>query len=196
MLPIMQTPAATRIAFYPQDNNVLAIGRDDSKILIYNARSAKVDNHTRSMKRVSGLAFSNDLNVLVSSGADAQWSSLEHRSPMQHSRVMARWCMPALNMGLYLYFDASDFQLYCRINPTSHLSPTSSLGVCPLVVAAHPREPNQFAAGLKDGAVIVFEPPISAGKWCMLTADENGSGVKCLLNPKLISENSEHENYA
>lgn len=70
----------------------------------------------------------------------------------------------------------------------------------PLVVAAHPQEPDQFAVGLKDGAVIVFEPPISAGKWSMLTAYENGSASKIPAeseaNQKLISENSEYENYA
>jgi hypothetical protein len=75
-----------------------------------------------------------------------------------------------------------------------------SLGVYPLVVAAHPQEPDQFAVGLKDGAVIVFEPPISAGKWSMLTAYENGSASKIPAeseaNHKLISENSEYENYA
>ncbi|KAG6770776.1 hypothetical protein POTOM_026470 [Populus tomentosa] len=64
MLPIMQPPAATCIAFYPQDNNILAIGRDDSTILIYNVRSAKVDTILEGhSKRVFGLAFSNDLNV-------------------------------------------------------------------------------------------------------------------------------------
>ncbi|KAJ6924820.1 WD-40 repeat family protein-4 [Populus alba x Populus x berolinensis] len=80
--------------------------------------------------------------------------------------------------GFVSIFDASNFQLCCRINPTAYLSPTSSLGVHPIVVAAHPQEPDQFAVGLKDGAVIVFEPPISAGKWSMLTAYENGSASK------------------
>lgn len=53
-----------------------------------------------------------------------------------------------------------------------------SLGVYPIAIAAHPQERNQFAVGLTDGGVIVFEPPISAGKWSMLTADENGSASK------------------
>lgn len=35
-------PAATCIAFYPQDNNIIATGRDNSTILIYNVRSSKV----------------------------------------------------------------------------------------------------------------------------------------------------------
>jgi len=66
-------PVATCIAFYPHDNNIIAIGTDDSAILIYQARTdqvlTKLKGHS---KRVTGLAFSNTLNVLVSSGADAQ----------------------------------------------------------------------------------------------------------------------------
>lgn len=37
--------------------------------------------------------------------------------------------------------------------------------VYPLVIAAHPQEPHQFAIGLTDGSVIVFEPLESEGKW-------------------------------
>ncbi|RAL41361.1 hypothetical protein DM860_010155 [Cuscuta australis] len=66
-------PAATSLAFLPQDNNVVAIGMDDSSILIYNIRfdeiKCKLKGHQRS---VTGLAFSNASNILVSSGADAQ----------------------------------------------------------------------------------------------------------------------------
>ncbi|XP_058203321.1 protein TPR3-like isoform X3 [Rhododendron vialii] len=73
--------AATCIAFYPHDNNIIAIGMDDSAILIYNARTdqviSKLNGHS---KRVTGLAFSTTLNILVSSGADAQvvvWNTQE-----------------------------------------------------------------------------------------------------------------------
>ncbi|CAK7353790.1 unnamed protein product [Dovyalis caffra] len=246
MLSIMQPPpAATCIAFLPQDNNILAIGREDSTILIYNVRSAKVvtilDGH---FKRVSGLAFSKDLNVLVSSGADAQifvwnvegwdkqrsrflhtpdcritfstsldsdiqfhqnqtdflavhetclsiydarnlecvkqWIAGDYGAPISHATFSCDGQMvyTSFEDGLVSIFDASDFQLYCQINPTAYLSPTSSLGVYPLAIAAHPQEPDQFAVGLKDGGVIIFEPPISAGKWSMLTADENGIASK------------------
>ncbi|KAJ4707838.1 Protein TOPLESS [Melia azedarach] len=67
------SPAATCLAFYPQDNNIVAIGMDDSTILVYNVRFSeaisKLEGHS---KRVTGLAFSNALNVFVSSGADAK----------------------------------------------------------------------------------------------------------------------------
>lgn len=94
-------PAATCLMFYPQDNNIIAIGMDDSTILIYNIRVDevrhingyqkkimhfvlslsfilqlinKLEGHS---KRISGLAFSTNLNVLVSCGVDTQVSSLK-----------------------------------------------------------------------------------------------------------------------
>lgn len=35
-------PAATYLAFHPHDNNIMAIGMEDSTILIYNVRLDKV----------------------------------------------------------------------------------------------------------------------------------------------------------
>ncbi|XP_022755149.1 topless-related protein 4-like [Durio zibethinus] len=72
-------PAATFLAFHPQDNNIIAIGMDDSSIQIYNVRVDEVKTKLKGhQKRITGLAFSNTLNVLVSSGADSQlcvWST-------------------------------------------------------------------------------------------------------------------------
>ncbi|XP_058226713.1 topless-related protein 4-like [Rhododendron vialii] len=66
-------PAATFLAFHPQDNNIIAVGMEDSSIQIYNVRTDEVKIKLKGhQKRVTGLAFSNVLNVLVSSGADAQ----------------------------------------------------------------------------------------------------------------------------
>lgn len=71
-------PAATFLAFHPQDNNVIAVGMEDSSIQIYNVRVDEVKIKLKGhQKRITGLAFSQSLNVLVSSGADAQlfiWS--------------------------------------------------------------------------------------------------------------------------
>ncbi|KAL6002294.1 Protein TOPLESS-RELATED PROTEIN 2 [Asimina triloba] len=71
-------PAATFLAFHPQDNNIIAIGMDDSTIQIYNVRIDEVKIKLKGhQKRITGLAFSQALNVLVSSGADAHlcvWS--------------------------------------------------------------------------------------------------------------------------
>ncbi|MFS7895927.1 putative transcription factor WD40-like family [Helianthus anomalus] len=72
-------PAATFLAFHPQDNNIIAIGMEDSSIQIYNVRIDEVKTKLKGhSKRITGLAFSNVLNVLVSSGADSQlcvWST-------------------------------------------------------------------------------------------------------------------------
>ncbi|KAI7728572.1 hypothetical protein M8C21_001090 [Ambrosia artemisiifolia] len=72
-------PAATFLAFHPQDNNIIAIGMNDSSIQIYNVRIDEVKTKLKGhSKRITGLAFSNVLNVLVSSGADSQlcvWST-------------------------------------------------------------------------------------------------------------------------
>ncbi|EXB56799.1 Topless-related protein 3 [Morus notabilis] len=71
-------PASTFLAFHPQDNNIIAIGMEDSTIHIYNVRVDEVKSKLKGhQKRVAGLAFSTSLNILVSSGADAQlcvWS--------------------------------------------------------------------------------------------------------------------------
>ncbi|XP_044477913.1 protein TOPLESS-RELATED PROTEIN 2-like isoform X1 [Mangifera indica] len=75
MLP---PPAATFLAFHPQDNNIIAIGMEDSTIQIYNVRVDEVKTKLKGhQNRITGLAFSQTLNALVSSGADAQlcmWS--------------------------------------------------------------------------------------------------------------------------
>lgn len=44
----------------------------------------------------------------------------------------------------------------------------------PLVIAAHPSEPNQFALGLSDGGVQVIEPLESEGKWGVGPPSDNG----------------------
>jgi len=41
--------------------------------------------------------------------------------------------------------------------------------VYPLVIAAHPKMPNQFALGLSDGSVQVIEPLKSEEEWGTLT---------------------------
>ncbi|KAJ6697805.1 hypothetical protein OIU79_011375 [Salix purpurea] len=72
-------PAATYLAFHPQDNNIVAVGMDDSTVHIYNVRVDEVKSKLKGhSKRITGLAFSNVLNTLVSSGADSQvivWST-------------------------------------------------------------------------------------------------------------------------
>mmetsp|Transcript_11414 Transcript_11414/g.32382 ORF Transcript_11414/g.32382 Transcript_11414/m.32382 type:complete len:852 (-) Transcript_11414:806-3361(-) len=66
-------PATTSLAFSPQDNNIIALGLEDSSICIYNARSKTcmltLQGHSA---RVTGLAFSAASGALISAGADAK----------------------------------------------------------------------------------------------------------------------------
>uniref|UniRef100_A0A0C9S7I8 TSA: Wollemia nobilis Ref_Wollemi_Transcript_13460_4098 transcribed RNA sequence n=1 Tax=Wollemia nobilis TaxID=56998 RepID=A0A0C9S7I8_9CONI len=232
-------PPATFLAFHPQDNNIIAIGMEDSTIQIYNVRVDEVRSTLKGhQKRVTGLAFSHVLNVLVSSGADAQlcvwgtdgWERLRSKflqlppgrvpSSLAETRVqfhqdqmhflvvhetqiaiyetsklecLKQWvpreslsapishatysCDSQLIYTSFLdgvvgVFHAASLRLRCRIAPSAYL-PSSS--VHPLVVAAHPSEPNQFAVGLSDGGVQVLEPLESEGKWGTGPPAENGS---------------------
>ncbi|XP_019452615.1 PREDICTED: topless-related protein 4-like isoform X3 [Lupinus angustifolius] len=234
-------PAATFLAFHPQDNNIIAIGMEDSSIQIYNVRVDEVKTKLKGhQKRITGLAFSNVLNVLVSSGADSQlcvWStdgwekqtskflqmpSGRAPAPLADTRVqfhlnqthllavhetqIAMYEAPKLeclkqwvpreasgpithatyscdSQSIYVSFEdgsvgvltASNLRLRCRINQTAYLHPNPSLRVHPLVIAAHPSEPNQFALGLTDGGIHVLEPLDSEGRWGSLPPSENGA---------------------
>ncbi|XP_024384334.1 protein TOPLESS-RELATED PROTEIN 2 isoform X3 [Physcomitrium patens] len=240
-------PAATFLAFHPQDNNIIAIGMEDSTIQIYNVRVDEVKSKLKGhQKRITGLAFSNTLNVLVSSGADAQlcmwgtdgWEKRKSkfvqvqpggRSPsMGDTRVqfhndqvrllvvhesqlavyeaakldrLRQWVPQnpfpaAISNATYscdsqlIYagfvdgsvgvFDAESLRPRCRLAPSVHIPPgVSGSTVYPLVIAAHPAEPNQFALGLSDGGVQVIEPLESEGKWGTGPPADNGtaSGV-------------------
>lgn len=64
--------------------------------------------------------------------------------------------------------------LYCR-----------NQSVYPVVVAAHPLEPNQFAVGLTDGSVKVIEPSESEGKWGTSPPMDNG-----ILNGRAASSST------
>ncbi|KAL6188536.1 hypothetical protein ACLB2K_039928 [Fragaria x ananassa] len=66
-------PASTFLAFHPLDNNIIAIGTQDSSIHIYNVRVDEVKSKLKGhQKHITGLAFSVNLKIMVSSGADAQ----------------------------------------------------------------------------------------------------------------------------
>lgn len=236
-------PAATSLAFHPQDNNIIAIGMDDSTVQIYNVRVDEVNSKLKGhQKRVTGLAFSNVLHVLVSAGADSQlcvWSvdgwekqaskflqmpSGEAPNSLSPTRVqfhhdqihvlavhetqiaiyeapklegLKQWVPPRESSGpitdatfscdsqsIYVSFEdgsigvliASTLTLSCMINPTAYLPSNPSSRIYPLVLAAHPSEPNQFALGLTNGGVHVFEPLESEGKWGTPPPAENGAG--------------------
>ncbi|KZV51494.1 topless-related protein 1-like [Dorcoceras hygrometricum] len=261
-------PAATYLAFHPQDNNIIAIGMEDSTIQIYNVRVDEVKTKLKGhQKRISGLAFSQGLNILVSSGADAQaslprpvtmqlcvwsmdgWEKKKSRpiqappgysSPLvgetrvqfhnnqSHLLVVhesqiaiydaqlecSRSWYPrdTLSAGISsaIYscdgmmiitgfcdgavglFDAESLNLRCRIAPTAYLSSVSSNNVAfPVVIAAHPSDPNQFALGMNDGAVHVIEPSDAETKWGGSTPQDNGTLPSIPSSSALNSQPSE-----
>ncbi|GAU33853.1 hypothetical protein TSUD_393610 [Trifolium subterraneum] len=220
-------PAATCIAFMPQDNNIASFGRQDSAIRIFNIRHAELiaelEGHIR---YITSIAFSIRLNIMVSAGADSQliswnmnnWSmnrsvsiqmrTGENAAPSEtkvqfhgdqvmllachqtqlviynasNMKPICRWfphgglqaC--AISSATYssdfvqIYatftdgnigiFDARSLKLRCRIAPSAYLYQPASISqnVYPLVVAANPEEPNQFAIALSNGTIKVFEP--------------------------------------
>ncbi|XP_006644007.1 protein TPR1 isoform X1 [Oryza brachyantha] len=235
-------PASTFLAFHPQDNNIIAIGMEDSTIHIYNVRVDEVKTRLKGhQRRITGLAFSNSQHILVSSGADAQlcvwatdtwekkksvaiqmpagktpsgdtwvqfnsdWSRLlvVHETqlaiydaskmeriyqwipqdalsaPISHASYSrnSQLVFAAFTDGNIGIFDVENLRLRCRIAPPAYMSSAtinSNPSVYPLVVAAHPQEPNQFAVGLSDGSVKVIEPLESEGKWGTTPPTENG----------------------
>ncbi|XP_027354299.1 topless-related protein 1-like [Abrus precatorius] len=227
-------PMATCLTFYPHDNNILAVGMDDSSIIIYNVRTNKIKSKLEGHSiRVTALAFSSSLDLLVSGDLNAQiflwnikgWERQKDRflqiqgqkvsevltethiqfHPDQRKflavhnthlaiyeatelRCVNQW-VPEVSVvisqatfssdgqtvyasfddGTLAIFDAFDFQMHCRINPSAYLFTTPSLSLYPLAIAAHPQKPTQFAVGLSDGRVFVFEPQKPGGDWKSFT---------------------------
>ncbi|CAH8324592.1 unnamed protein product [Eruca vesicaria subsp. sativa] len=191
-------PASIFLAFHPQDNNIIAIGMEDSTIDIYNVRVDEVKSKLKGhQKRITGLAFSTTLNILVSSGADAQmcnaaidtWEKRKSvaiqmpagkaangdtrvQFPVDQIRILA------VHETQLAIFDASRMECIRQLMYTT--SQDGNIGVfdadtlrlrCRIspsaCLKAHPQEPNQFAVGLNDGSVKVIEPAEAEGKWGM-----------------------------
>ncbi|XP_020595497.1 protein TPR3-like [Phalaenopsis equestris] len=235
-------PAATFLAFHPQDNNIIAIGMDDSSIQIYNVRVDEVKSKLRGhQKRITGLAFSNVLNILISSGADSQlcvwgmnaWDKQGSKflqippgrtpGPVAETKVqfhqdqvqflvvhesqiaiyearkmecLKQW-VPRDGLVTHATYSCDSQMIYasftdgsvsvftsilrlrCRISPAAYINSPPSSSVYPVVLAANPTDPNQFALGLTDGGVHVLEPLESQGKWGSAPPLENvvGSSV-------------------
>ncbi|XP_059461310.1 protein TOPLESS-RELATED PROTEIN 2-like [Corylus avellana] len=253
-------PAATFLAFHPQDNNIIAVGMEDSSIQIYNVRVDEVKTKLKGhQNRITGLAFSQTLNALVSSGADAQlcvwsidvWEKKNSRfiqapagrqSPLLgetkvqfhndqahllvvHESQIAVYdskleCLLSWSWspketltapissaiyscdGLLVYasfydgavgvFYADSLRIRCRIAPSAYIpSFAASNPVYPLVVAAHPSEPNQIALGMSDGAVHVVEPFDVEQKWGGPSSQDNGSIPSNSSNPSPSGQASE-----
>ncbi|KAG5034202.1 hypothetical protein JHK87_009112 [Glycine soja] len=81
--------------------------------------------------------------------------------------------------GAVAIFDTLKLQMRCRINPSAYLSTTPSSSIYPLAIAAHPQKPSQFAVGLTDGRVIVFEPQKTGEDWSKFSLDDEAIKQGC-----------------
>ncbi|KAJ3698217.1 hypothetical protein LUZ61_001922 [Rhynchospora tenuis] len=216
---------ASVFAFHPNNSNRVAIGMNDSTILIYEPQRKKVCHILNGhKKKVTGLSFSTILNVLASSGVDARlciWNidtwknektirmelnqegvNLTHIGVEFHPDEVHLLVVHATQLRIYnaremeqlhqwspndMMISSSSYScdgemVYAcmtnksiivltrnlhvkfRINPGVYLS-AERLNVYPVVVAAHPSQPTQFAIGMSDGGVQIFEPLTSDGQW-------------------------------
>ncbi|XP_018476375.2 topless-related protein 1 isoform X1 [Raphanus sativus] len=95
-------PAATFLELHPSDNNIIGIALEDSSIQIYNLVTSEVKATLKGHRnRITGLAFSVALDILVSSCVDTQlciWSMAgwEKRSSTYMDKPRGR-LMPAVS---------------------------------------------------------------------------------------------------
>ncbi|KAG5103336.1 hypothetical protein JHK84_048305 [Glycine max] len=127
----------TQIQFHPDQINFLVVHR--SHLAIYEATELKCVNQwlPEVPILISQATFSSDGHTVYSIFGD----------------------------GAVAIFDASNFEIRCRVYRSSYLPTISRWGVYPISVAAHPQKPAQFAVGLSDGSVYVFEPQMPGGDW-------------------------------
>uniref|UniRef100_A0A0C9S7L9 TSA: Wollemia nobilis Ref_Wollemi_Transcript_8205_4327 transcribed RNA sequence n=1 Tax=Wollemia nobilis TaxID=56998 RepID=A0A0C9S7L9_9CONI len=165
-------PAATFLAFHPQDNNIIAIGMEDSTIQIYNVRVDEVKTKLKGhQKKITGLAFSHTLNVLVSSGADAQlclWSidGWEKRKSKFIQVTSGRSSPAAGDTRVQFHNDQvhllvvheSQLAIYdaSKLDRLRHWTPHDSLSA-PISSAIYSCDSLLVFASFFDGAVGVFD---------------------------------------
>ncbi|URD94706.1 CTLH [Musa troglodytarum] len=164
-------PAATFLAFHPQDNNIIAIGMEDTTIQIYNVRVDEVKTKLKGhQKKITGLAFSQSLNVLVSSGADAQlcmwsidgWEKKKSRfiqaPPARASPLVGDTKAQFHNDQTHLLVvHESQLGIYdSKLECLRSWSPRDALPA-PISTAVYSCDGLLVYAGFVDGAVGVFE---------------------------------------
>ncbi|XP_019175858.1 PREDICTED: protein TPR1-like [Ipomoea nil] len=105
--------ASTFLAFHPRHKNILAIGMEDSTINVYNVWDKEVMVNLKGLqKRITSLAFSTNLEMLVSSGADAQLCSWNTRIWEKRRSVRIQLPTGEVSSGdTHVMFHADQFHL-------------------------------------------------------------------------------------
>ncbi|KAM7490054.1 hypothetical protein LguiA_032975 [Lonicera macranthoides] len=173
--------AATCIAFYPQDNNIIAIGMEDSAIILYKFPGNEIIKELKAHSNgITSLAFSRGLNVLVSTGSDAQvvvWDSIlwEKKKNRMLQKSVGR--LPPSETYLQFHKDETHFlavhDTHLAIYETTELKHVNQWdvgGFCARIShAAFSCDGHLVYAGFCDGTVLIF--------------NTSNLHVKCEINP-------------
>ncbi|CAO2168151.1 unnamed protein product [Urochloa humidicola] len=160
-------PAVTFIAFHPQDINIIALGMEDSTIQIYNLNVKQVQRKlTGHQNMINGLAFSESLNVLVSSGADTQLCIWRIDS---WDKIRSRYIQPPAKRSgethVQFHGDSTQFLVVHRsqlaisdlkLEELRFWGPKGSLPA-PISSAVYTCDSLLVYAGFCDGAIGIFE---------------------------------------
>eukprot|EP00250_Pteridium_aquilinum_P001788 c12001_g1_i1 orf=142-3522(+) len=195
-------PAATFLAFHPQDNNIIAVGMDDSSIQIYNVRVDEVKSTLKGhQKRITGLAFSNALNILVSSGADAQlciWSTdvwekrknkllqiPEGRPPTAVGDTRVQFHQDQIRL---LVTHESQLAVYdaAKLEPIRQWTPHDSLP-SPISYATYSCDSQLVFSCFLDGSVGVFEAETLRPRCRLASSVYSQSAASSSVFPTVIS---------
>ncbi|RDX94673.1 Topless-related protein 2, partial [Mucuna pruriens] len=102
-------PSPTFLLCHPKDNNLLAIGMEDATIIIYCVKTNEIKYGLKGHeKRITGLAFSTRLHLLVSSSADGQlcsWSTDTWDKKNSHSIQLPYGKAPVGDTRVYFHTD-------------------------------------------------------------------------------------------
>ncbi|OEL22687.1 Protein TPR2 [Dichanthelium oligosanthes] len=169
---IAPTPAATFLAFHRRHDNIIAIGMEDSSIQIYDVLIDEVKSVLRGhWKKITGLTFSESMNVLVSSGADAQlcvwsidgWEKKKSRYIQPPSNASGGLVDDTMVQFHYdqkhlLVVHESQLAIYDgkRLECLHSWSPRDALP-SPISSAVYSSDGLMIYAGFRDGAIGIFE---------------------------------------
>ncbi|THG13733.1 hypothetical protein TEA_019667 [Camellia sinensis var. sinensis] len=152
---IFAPPVPMYVAFYPHDNNIIAIGMDDSTVLIYDTRA-------------------NEIIVWQCNKSISKKSSLLQLPTGRSTKKLSE-------IEVQFHQDQIHFLVVHELKLAVHV-------IYPLVVATNPNEPNQFALGLTDGTVCVYELLESDGEWGEKSQCNNSTTL-----PAIESSSNQHQ---
>jgi len=163
-------PSTTFLTVHPQDDNIIAIGMEDSSIQIYDTNNNEVQRVLMGhQKKVTGLTFSQSMNVLVSSGADAQlciWSTDNWENKKSRYIRPPSSCSALVgDIMVQFHYDQthllvvheSQLAIYDgKLECLHSWSPRDALP-SPISNAVYSSDGLMIYAGFRDGAIGIFE---------------------------------------